>query len=222
MATAKLRMTAVPVTSKYGPRKGYTVPHKGVDTANGAAYEHSTFGDGVVTHAGRGTGDEAERGIWVGVEHAPGIATSYHSLGKLKVKEGDRVKLGDIVGTAGKSAPTAKGGPHVHSALWLGGKHVDPLKYLTPGKVVTVSYGATPAPAAPASGNPTIRKGSRGAAVGKWQRYLKNNYPLYAGKITVDESFGDQTDRLTREWQRRAGVVVDGVVGPQSWRRAGI
>lgn len=78
------------------------------------------------------------------------------------------------------------------------------------------------APAAPAAGgNPTIRKGSTGAAVTKWQKYLKTNYPAYAGKIATDGSFGAQTESMTKEWQRRSKIVVDGVVGAQSWKKAG-
>lgn len=81
-----------------------------------------------------------------------------------------------------------------------------------------------PAPAAApaAGGNPTLRKGSTGAAVTKWQSYLKRNYTAYAGKIAVDGNFGDQTVGMTKEWQRRSGIVSDGVVGPQSWGKAGI
>lgn len=163
MATAVLKFTTVPVTSKYGPRPRFSVPHKGADTANGSKYPHSVFGDGVVTFAGRRPRGhpDYERGIHVIVNHAPGIDTSYHSLSRVNVKAGDRVKMGDIIGWAGTSAVGANG-DHVHNGLWLNGNHVDPLKYLVPGKPVTVSTGGTalgskPVPI-PATGTNTLEE----------------------------------------------------------------
>lgn len=35
--------------------------------------------------------------------------------------------------------------------------------------------------------------------------------------VIVDGWFGSQTDAATRLFQQRAGVVVDGIVGPASW-----
>lgn len=163
MSSAVLKFTSVPVTSKYGPRPRFSVPHKGADTANGSKYPHSVFGDGVVTFAGRHARrpwplkqhPDYERGIHVIVNHAPGIDTSYHSLSRVNVKKGQRVKMGDIVGWAGTSAVGANG-DHVHNGLWFNGQHVDPLKYLKPGVAVTVTnpYAMSPAPGNSAGGKP--------------------------------------------------------------------
>lgn len=202
MATADLKMTAVPVTSKYGPRKGYTVPHKGVDTANGAAYPHSTFGDGEVIHAGWGTGANAERGLYVQVRHAPGIETSYHSLSSIAVAKGDTVKRGDIVGNAGTTAQRATG-RHVHNALWLGGVHVDPLVYLAPGKVVTVTYGS----AQPSTARPALV-----LVDGVWGDQSQMALQRRLG-VTVDGIWGDVSEKAL---QRFLGVADDGVFGPVS------
>lgn len=148
MSSAQLKFTTVGVTSFYGWRvlkaSGLKNLHKGVDTANGSKYPHSVFGDGVVKFAGsRKYGHpDYERGLHVIVEHAPGIETSYHSLSNLAVVTGQPVKMGDIIGYAGRSAVGASG-DHVHNGLWLNGAHVDPLKYLTPGVVVTVTNGGS-------------------------------------------------------------------------------
>lgn len=171
MSTAQLRMTTVPITSRYGPRilNGKPNTHKGNDHAFGNQMGVSAYGDGVVTHAGWGTGPNAERGIYVDLEHASGINTSSHSLSRVTVKKGQRVKMGDILGYGGKTAWGATG-HHVHKGLWLNGQHVDETKYLKPGAIVTLSNtGAvlaggsatptinTPAPAAPKSKDSDMR-----------------------------------------------------------------
>lgn len=60
---------------------------------------------------------------------------------------------------------------------------------------------------------PTIRKGSRGAAVTKWQQIIK---------VTADGNFGSGTETATKTWQKNNGLTADGVVGPLSWTKAGI
>lgn len=55
---------------------------------------------------------------------------------------------------------------------------------------------------------PTIKKGSRGPTVAKWQRMIG---------VTADGNFGSGTDAATRKWQGDNGLTADGVVGIQSW-----
>lgn len=57
----------------------------------------------------------------------------------------------------------------------------------------------------------TIRKGSSGETVKRWQGFLK---------LPTDGVFGPGTDRVTRAWQRRNGLKPDGVVGPKTWELA--
>lgn len=142
MASAQLRMTAMPVTSIYGRRilkkTGRHNFHKGVDTSNGTKYPHSAFGDGVVVESPQKS-RHREFGWYIRIRHATGIETSHHSLdGPALFKVGADVEMGDVVGRAGASALAATG-KHIHNGLWLAGKHVDPLKFLTPGKAVKVS-----------------------------------------------------------------------------------
>jgi hypothetical protein len=79
-----------------------------------------------------------------------------------------------------------------------------------------------PAPAPAPGARPTIRNGSRGAAVSRVQQHLKRNYPLYAKHLVVDGIFGGKTEAAVREFQRRSGLVADGIVGPKTWARLGI
>jgi N-acetyl-anhydromuramyl-L-alanine amidase AmpD len=56
---------------------------------------------------------------------------------------------------------------------------------------------------------PTIREGDRGDAVAQWQEIIK---------VEADKIFGPLTDRTTRAWQSKHGLVADGWVGPLTWR----
>lgn len=67
---------------------------------------------------------------------------------------------------------------------------------------------------------PTIRKGSSGDAVRKWQKFLKSkNYDI--GKYGADGDFGKDTDAATRKFQKAKKLEVDGVVGKNTWAAAG-
>lgn len=57
----------------------------------------------------------------------------------------------------------------------------------------------------------TIRKGSTGPDVKKWQSILK---------ITADGVFGPATESATKSWQSAHKLVADGVVGPATWSLA--
>lgn len=75
---------------------------------------------------------------------------------------------------------------------------------------------------APVATRPTIRRGAKGAHVLDLQRRLKNAYSLYAGKLALDSDFGPSTDRAVKEFQRRTGLVADGIVGPKTWSALGL
>ncbi|WP_446219966.1 peptidoglycan-binding domain-containing protein [Micromonospora sp. IBHARD004] len=46
------------------------------------------------------------------------------------------------------------------------------------------------------------------------QKGLRRVFPLYAGRLVLDGKFGRATDKAVREFQRRAGLKVNGRVGP--------
>lgn len=71
-------------------------------------------------------------------------------------------------------------------------------------------------------GRATIRRGSTGQNVRDLQSRLKKNYALYAGRLVVDGKFGPATEAAVKEFQRRAGLTVDGIVGPRTWARLGL
>ena len=55
----------------------------------------------------------------------------------------------------------------------------------------------------------TIKKGSKGTAVKIWQIIIG---------AEPDGIFGSDTERLTKEYQKRLGLVTDGIVGAKSWK----
>ncbi|MCK5111404.1 MAG: M23 family metallopeptidase [Arcobacteraceae bacterium] len=61
------------------------------------------------------------------VDHGRGAYTYYCHMDSFKVKDGQVVKKGDILGTSGKTGRIT--GPHLHYALRLYNTTVDPLQY---------------------------------------------------------------------------------------------
>jgi len=60
---------------------------------------------------------------------------------------------------------------------------------------------------------PTIKRGSKGEPVQRWQKFLG---------ITADGDFGPGTEKSTKTWQSANGLTADGVVGPASWTKAAV
>lgn len=71
--------------------------------------------------------------------------------------------------------------------------------------------GSKPAPKPKASS--VLSRGSSGSAVRTLQRELNRVFPAYS-RLAVDGHFGPATEKVVREFQRRAGLKVDGYVGP--------
>ena len=63
----------------------------------------------------------------------------------------------------------------------------------------------------------TLQKGSQGDEVKEWQKFL--NTQGYG--LSVDGDFGDNTYNATVEWQGKNGLGADGIVGENTWGKAG-
>ena len=59
----------------------------------------------------------------------------------------------------------------------------------------------------------TIRKGARGDLVKKLQTILNKE----GASLVVDGIWGSLTDNAVRNFQKKHGLVVDGIVGPKTW-----
>ena len=98
--------------------------HGGIDIVAPRGKEGRATGDGIVIKTGRAHG----LGSAVYVSHGYGITTRYGHLLKVIVKEGDRVKRGDPVGTVGNTGRST--GYHLHYEVRVDGRPVNPLGYI--------------------------------------------------------------------------------------------
>ncbi len=69
------------------------------------------------------------------IDHGQGIYTGYYHMSKFKVKKGDMVERGEVIGLAGATGRVT--GPHLHFAVHVGGVGVDPMQFL---ETVNVLY----------------------------------------------------------------------------------
>ncbi|OZC88354.1 hypothetical protein CH282_09505 [Rhodococcus sp. 06-418-1B] len=76
----------------------------------------------------------------------------------------------------------------------------------TPAPVVVPNPGV-------GGGSTLLMRGSRGDAVRRLQERLNAHYPLYS-RLVVDGDYGPATEAVVREFQKRAGLLVDGIAGP--------
>ncbi len=67
-------------------------------------------------------------GNFVVIDHGQGLLTLYLHLSEFKVKEGDAVKRGDIIGLSGGTGRAT--GPHLHVAVRWQGTYLDPARLL--------------------------------------------------------------------------------------------
>jgi murein DD-endopeptidase MepM/ murein hydrolase activator NlpD len=116
------------IASGYGMRIHpiHKIPkfHAGMDfTAKQGTPIYAT-GDGRVTFADYATNGY---GMHVVVDHGFDYKTLYGHMSELKVRNGQRVKRGDILGLVGNTGLSA--GPHLHYEVHKGDVTVDPANY---------------------------------------------------------------------------------------------
>lgn len=106
---------------------------------------------------------------------------------------------------------------HLHMSVVASPACDDP----TPWQLPIFDLVSPPAPAAPPPANASIlRRGSTGAKVTQLQRVLNAWYPWMG--LAVDGDYGPATENAVREYQRRAGVTVDGIAGPVTLAGLGV
>ncbi len=116
------------VTSGFGPRVSpFTEKpawHDGLDIGAAANAPVQAPAQGRVT----AVGFDPKLGTLVKVDHGFGIETLYGHLAKSLVKEGQRVKRGDVIALVGSSGLAT--GPHLHYMVKVNGQALDPVKYI--------------------------------------------------------------------------------------------
>ena len=96
-------------------------PHKGTDYAAPIGTPIMATADGTVVESTRRGGN----GKYVKIRHNGTYATQYLHMKAQKVKKGEFVRQGDVIGWIGMTGSTA--GPHVCYRFWKNGNQVDPL-----------------------------------------------------------------------------------------------
>ncbi|GAA0897651.1 peptidoglycan-binding domain-containing protein [Pseudonocardia zijingensis] len=149
--------------------------------------------------------------------HDPGGGLDCHELADaLRAGRDQRVKYviwnERIMAGAGGPAPWQwrdYNGPnphtrHLHLSVVPDARALSRIPWLLPGLT-----------SAPSRIVGVLRRGSRGPEVGELQRVLNAWYP-HDVALQVDDVFGEATEDAVKLAQQRAGLVVDGVVGPRT------
>ena len=101
-------------------------PHKGTDFAARVGTPIIATASGTVSESKRKGGN----GNYVKIKHNATYSTQYLHMKRRKVKRGQYVKQGDVIGWVGMTGNT--GGPHVCYRFWKYGRQVDPLREKLP------------------------------------------------------------------------------------------
>ncbi len=115
------------VTDEYGYNRktvDYTIPHKGTDFRAPVGTEVMAMNKGVVRIAR----EYVIYGNTVVIDHGLGVNTLYMHLSELKVKDGDMVEIGQVIGLSGKTGYAEQ--PHLHISIKINGISIDPMKFM--------------------------------------------------------------------------------------------
>lgn len=109
------------ISQRYNPKEN----HFAVDVACEKGAPIKSVADGTVIF----TGFTAGTGYVIIIEHINGIISVYKHNASLYKKQGDLVRSGEVIASAGSTGEFSTG-PHLHFELWEGGYAVDPTNYI--------------------------------------------------------------------------------------------
>jgi murein DD-endopeptidase MepM/ murein hydrolase activator NlpD len=116
------------IASGYGmridPVYGTPKMHKGLDFTAPQGTPIYATGDGVVSESGY---TEGGYGNHVVINHGYSYETLYGHMVRVKVRNGQRVKRGEIIGWVGSTGKST--GPHCHYEVHVNGEAVDPVYF---------------------------------------------------------------------------------------------
>lgn len=115
------------MASGYGYRRdpvyGCSKFHAGLDFAAKTGTEVYATADGTVMEAGRRSG----YGNCIDIGHGYNYTTRYAHLDKILVKEGQKVRRGELIGKVGSTGKST--GPHLHYEVLFKGEPQNPVNY---------------------------------------------------------------------------------------------
>ncbi|TEA28088.1 murein DD-endopeptidase MepM [Candidatus Schmidhempelia bombi str. Bimp] len=114
------------ISSSFNPRRlhpvtGRIAPHNGVDFAVSRGTPVLATGDGEVVIAK----SSGSAGNFITIRHGRQYTTRYMHLDKILVRQGQRVRKGDLIGLSGNTGRST--GPHLHYELRIDNKPVNPM-----------------------------------------------------------------------------------------------
>ncbi len=116
------------ISSYYGTRIDpffkHQKPHFGLDFVAPLGTKIYTTGDGIVTlskYSRKGYGNE------IIIDHSFGYSSRYAHLDEIYVKEGEKVKRGQLIGTLGNTGRST--GPHLHYEVQYNHRPINPIYY---------------------------------------------------------------------------------------------
>jgi murein DD-endopeptidase MepM/ murein hydrolase activator NlpD len=124
------------MTSKFGmrfhPVLGYGRMHKGIDYGAPMGSPIVAATAGTVNFAGWHGG----HGNYVQIRHAGGLGTGYAHMSRIKVKSGQTVSAGQVIGYVGSTGIST--GPHLHFEVFKNNAAVNPasVKFVEAAKLV--------------------------------------------------------------------------------------
>lgn len=111
------------------PRDGGRRRHEGVDIFAPRGTRVVAAADGWVVRVGkRGRGGKV---VWM--ETLDGLRLYYAHLSRRKVREGRKLRAGEVVGRVGSSGNAGRRSPHLHFGIYNDGA-IDPLAFIRPAK----------------------------------------------------------------------------------------
>lgn len=98
--------------------------HEGIDLTAPRGTPIFATADGVVLQSSNTSGGYGKKIV---IDHGYGYRTLYGHCHELRVKKGERVKRGDIIGTVGSTGLSTR--PHLHYEVIANGRKVNPIHY---------------------------------------------------------------------------------------------
>lgn len=184
-------LTTLKCTSAFGNRtivvkgKTYKGFHKGIDLTGGltiVATEKGTVSN--IRTTIKGYSEKYSAGNFVVVKHANKKYTMYYHLkyGSIKVKKGDKVNIGTVLGTMGSTGFST--GTHLHYGVKINGVYVNPEPYLKGTK--TILPVATPVV------TPTVKIVKYKVKKGDTLSKIAKKYKTTVSKLVKDNAIKDK------------------------------
>ena len=218
--TTWIRPLEGPISDSFNGHKNRAKPalNPGIDYAVSTGTPVKAVADGTVigvvnTFTGSG-------GKMIFLSFPSGHTADYLHLSRIDVQPGQSVKQGQVIGLSGGSGLGSMTGygPHLHFSFRVGGKPTMGAGNIDFEAFLTQSGSAPVAPAKPAKGSRAYRgvELRQGEPAGPDVLYLQNKLG-----VNPPGPFGPLTHKAVVAFQKKHGLLADGIVGPLTWSKLG-